>query len=90
MNDDSFQLSKEWQKFRRHSSFYAHRTGWRGVWDALVSVVTGKERYQEKVKVTFSTWAKDSGDGCEVRYLQMEISPKPISPYIKGENNDAV
>jgi hypothetical protein len=67
----------EWKQYTIQSgtSFF-RRDGWLGVWDALVSAVTGKPRLLVEKPVTLSFWAKHNAD-VSFTQVQMEIKDKP-------------
>jgi hypothetical protein len=48
------------------------RDGWLGVWDALVSAITGKPRLLIEKPVTISFWAKHGAD-VSFNSVQVEI-----------------
>jgi hypothetical protein len=48
------------------------RTGWIGVWDALVSAIKCKPRFALAQPVTISFWAKSSGD-IRIHGVQAEL-----------------
>ena len=49
-----------WKQVVLTQTIQAHRTGWLGVWDALVAAVTGDKRVTVNVPVTLSVYAKPS------------------------------
>jgi len=47
-----------WKQISKTTVAMMPRTGWIGVWDSLVSAVTGKPRYTEETTVTASLYVK--------------------------------
>lgn len=48
----------KWKQYQIKQEMYRHRTGWAGVWDALVSAITGRERHSFPHPVTITFYAK--------------------------------
>ena len=65
----------EWKQYHIEQQMALQRTGWIGVWDAIVSAVTRKPRVAVTQPVTISFWAKGSGD-VRVNCIQAEIEEK--------------
>ena len=55
----------KWKALTEQKIIPSYREGWRGVWDSLVSAVTGSKRHTIPVEYTFSVWVK-APDGSEV------------------------
>lgn len=62
----------EWKQYHIQQHMELQRTGWPGVWDALVSAVTRKPRITITEPVTISFWAKTSSD-VQFNHIQAEI-----------------
>lgn len=45
----------EWKRYEVSHTIHAHRTGWRGAGDAIVSAITGRPRLAVPIKVKV-TW----------------------------------
>ncbi len=65
----------EWKHYQIQRHMELQRTGWIGVWDAIVSAVTRKPRVAVTQPVTISFWAKASGD-VRFNHIQAEIEEK--------------
>ena len=65
----------EWKQYHIQQHMELQRTGWPGVWDALVSAVTRQPRIAVTQPVTISFWAKGSGD-VRFNHIQAEIEEK--------------
>jgi hypothetical protein len=63
----------EWTPYKIVQQAEFHRAGWAGVWDAIVSAVTGKERYLLAKPVTISFYAKH---GADVSFNSVQIELK--------------
>ena len=63
----------EWKQYKIVQQAEFHRTGWLGVWDALVSAMTGKPRYSIASPVTVSFYAKSN---TEVRFDAVQLEYK--------------
>ena len=53
----------EWEEFTRIFMVNCHRAGWFGVWDALKSAITSKDRYVVEKPARFSMWMKKTDNG---------------------------
>jgi hypothetical protein len=51
-------MMSEWIPHEFTEVIHAHRTGWRGALDALVSAVTGRPRFSVPAKVTIRFYAE--------------------------------
>ena len=64
----------EWKQYTIEggTSFF-RRGGWLGVWDAIVSAVTGQPRLLIEKPITISFWAKHNSD---VSFTQVQAEYK--------------
>lgn len=63
----------EWKQYTiQQGTMPFRRDGWLGVWDALVSAVTGRPRLLIEKPVTLTFWAKHSAD-VSFTQVQMEV-----------------
>ena len=67
----------EWKAVVSSATIEAHRTGWRGVWDAVVSAVTRQPRLTVPVELTLSAWVKS--DEGSTASLQLHVDAKKAS-----------
>lgn len=51
-----------WKQIIETKYVECHRPGWKGVWDALVSAITGNKRLSVLKPVTFSAWVNSDSD----------------------------
>lgn len=59
----------EWKQYSMQYTGNFYREGWLGVWDAVVSAVTGKQRKTFTGPLTVSFWAKHNSD---VSFINMQ------------------
>lgn len=52
--------TNQWKQYSIQSIAPFYRTGWIGVWDAIVALVTRKGRTMVIAPVTISFWAKSN------------------------------
>jgi len=64
-----------WKQYTIQQTMPMGRTGWLGVWDSLVSAVTGKPRLITDQPVTLSFWARKS-DTVAFHTVQLELGEK--------------
>jgi len=50
--------SPYWRQVVTHQVLEVHRTGWRGVWDALVAACSGRPRLTVPQAFEFSVWVR--------------------------------
>jgi hypothetical protein len=63
----------KWKQYTiQNGTMPFRRDGWLGVWDALVSAITGKPRLLIEKPVTISFWAKHGAD-VSFNSVQVEI-----------------
>jgi hypothetical protein len=64
----------EWKQYTiQQGTMPFRRDGWLGVWDALISAITGKPRLLIEKPVTLSFWAKHNSD---VSFTQVQLETK--------------
>ena len=66
--------NSEWKMYSYQQQVEVYRSGWRGVWDALVAAITGKPRLLVVKPITISFWAKHNAD---VRIANTQVEGKP-------------
>ena len=62
----------EWTRCFHYNVIKAHRTGWRGVWDALVAAILRRDRLSVPMDVSFSIYVKEPKDSVYIWAGQME------------------
>ena len=55
-------VTSGWKQYSITNQTQMYRDGWTGVWDALVSAITGKARVTIAQPVTVSFWAKSNSE----------------------------
>jgi hypothetical protein len=77
--------NSSWRQYSIQQSIQAHRTGWLGAWDALVSAITGKPRFTFTQPITISWWARH-GANVVVNGVQVETNNelKQCQEYFNG------
>lgn len=51
----------EWHQISAQQTIQAHRTGWSGVWDALVAAIRNKPRLTVPTPITLALWVRGQG-----------------------------
>jgi len=66
----------KWKQYSFETTACYRRGGWLGVWDAIVSAVTGQPRRLIEGPVTISFWAKS---GANVSFNQVQTEWRDVA-----------
>ena len=68
-------MSKEndWQQITKHFMVNCHRGGWLGVYDALKSAITKRDRFIVAKPAALGLYMKKTKDGCYYSDIKFEL-----------------
>lgn len=70
----------KWKHVASTTLINRHRSGWLGVWDALVAAVKGDERISVRRPMTLEMWV---GTESDITAVEMRGGEEPIN-YLNG------
>ena len=70
-------IAHQWKQMVKIGTIQAHRKGWRGHWDYLVSIVTRRQCRTVSTEVTLTAWVKSTAPvHLEIAQPQVEVKRK--------------